>query len=406
MVRFDYVARARDGRTHRGVREAVNEGAVLQHLRETGLLALEIQVAASEDAQARGGIGVWRLFRPRRIDVEVELRQLAFLLQSGLPLLGSLRTCARQSARRTMREVWLATAGAVQSGSTLSHALRRHRCFPEIVTSLVAVGEQTGNLDIVLVRAADALERQRERTAAVITSLTYPAIVIVLATGTVAYMLVGLIPKLSRFLTSMGRRLPGPTQFLVDASAFVQIHARELAVGLLLCFGFACVAWLTPLRGSLVDPLLLRVPLVARVVRLAGTAVFAHTLSLLLMSGVRLTAALETASPLLPNRRLSRAVDRARERVLQGFGFSESLARETEAFGPLLISTIAVGESSGTLDEVLAHTAEFHDARLRALVKRLGAIIEPAIVIVIGGIVGFVYIAFFMAIYAVAGSAT
>jgi len=406
MVRFDYVARSREGRTVRGSHEALSEALVVQHLRDTGLLALEVHGAQDQRDELPAGYGLGRWLSPRKIDVEIELRQLAFLLRSGLPLLASLRTCAVQSSRRAMARIWLRIADDIRSGSSLGPSMKRHDVFPELVSSLVAVGEQTGNLDVVLERAADALERQRERKSAVITSLTYPAIVIVLATATVIYMLVGLMPKLSRFLTSIGRPLPAPTQALVDLSAFVQLHLIELVLVALALIALALLAWFTPLRGSLVDPLLLRVPLIGRIVLLSSTASFAHGLALMLASGVRLTSALQTVAPLVPNRRLERAIENARERVLQGFGFSESLARERNAFGPLLTSTIAVGESSGTLDEVLEHAAGFHDSALQALVRRLGSIIEPLIVLVIGGIVGFVYVAFFMAIYAVAGTSS
>lgn len=404
MAHFEYVARAPDGALERGLRESLSESALLNQLRERGLLVFEIR-PREDEGRARDPLdGLARLFPPRRIDVEIELRQLAFLLRSGVPLLAALRACARQSTRRSMGDVWLEVARAVQGGATFTDSLARHRCFPRIVLGLVGVGEQTGELDTVLERAAEALERQRERTSAVVTSLTYPTIVMVLAIGTVAYLTLGLMPKLSRFLTGIGRQLPGPTRLLVDVSAFVQTNLVAILVAALALAVFALVAWFSPLRRSLVDPLLLRVPLVSRVLRLSNTASFAHDLSLMLASGLRLTSALRTVATVMTNHSFHAAVDRARARVLAGAPFSDALAAESGTFGPLVVNAVAVGESSGTLDTVLAHAAEFHDKRLRALIQRLGAIIEPVIVIVIGGIVGFVYVAFFMAIYAVAGT--
>jgi type IV pilus assembly protein PilC len=406
MAHFEYVARAPDGAVERGRGESLSESALLNQLRERGLLVFEIRPHEDEPVGSDALAGLARLFPPRRIDVEIELRQLAFLLRSGVPLLASLRACARQSTRRSMGEVWLDVARGVQGGATLTDSLARHRCFPRIVLGLVGVGEQTGELDTVLERAAEALERQRERASAVVTSMTYPTIVLVLATGTVAYLTLGLMPKLSGFLTGIGRQLPGPTRLLIDISAFVQTNLAAILAAVLTLLVFALVVWFSPLRRSLADPMLLRVPLVSSVLRLSNTASFAHDLSLMLASGLRLTSALRTVATVMTNHRFHAAVDRARERVLAGAPFSDALAAESGTFGPLVVSAVAVGESSGTLDTVLAHAAEFHDKRLRALIQRLGAIVEPVIVIVIGGIVGFVYVAFFMAIYAVAGTSS
>lgn len=404
MPRYDYTARNPDGSSVQGVYETVSEALALDHLRSLGLLVVRIGPSMGSAARRPRGLAAFR--SPRRIDVEVELRQLAFLLRSGLPLLESLRTCASQSERRSVAWVWTQVGEAVRAGSSLVVAIRRHRCFPPLVASLIDVGEQTGRLQVVLERAAAALQHRRERRSTVVTAMIYPALVLLLAIGTVIYLVGGLLPRLSGFLLSIGRPLPGPTQFLVDLSLFMQANATAITLVGALAAGVVAVLFLSRLRGVWVDPLILRVPLLGSIVRFAGTADFSHGLALLLESGVRLTSALQTVAPLVRNRRLASAVECARERVLQGFGFSESLAREGSPFGSLLTSTIAVGETSGTLEEVLAHAAEFHDERLRSLVRRLGTIIEPTIVIVIGSIVGFVYIAFFMAIYAVAGTST
>lgn len=401
MTRFRYLARGADGRTRRGTREAPSELALLGTLRGSGLLVLRLDALP---AAARGGRR-WlrRLNGPRLSDVELELRQVAVMLRSGLPLLSALHTCAAQSPRAVLAATWREVSSRVQGGASLSEALEEQRCFPPLVTSLVGVGERTGNLDLVLERAAEALARRRERTASITAALTYPAIVLVLAMGAVAYLTTSLIPKLSVFLKGLGRSLPAPTQFLVDVSAFVQAHALAIVgtgSGLVLAL---VLAWFSPARRALIDPALLGLPLIGRIVRLAGTATLAHNLALLLTSGVRVTSALDVVAPLLPNERLRAALRRTRERVLAGAGLSESLAVERSAFGPLLTGMVAVGESAGTLDSVLVEVAGFHDERLAVLVRRLGTLIEPVIVIVIGSIVGFVYLAFFMAIASIAG---
>jgi type IV pilus assembly protein PilC len=271
-----------------------------------------------------------------------------------------------------------------------------------MVTAMAAVGEQTGNLDDVLLRAADALERRRTLMVNLRTALIYPSVVVIMAVATVAYMMVGLIPKLSKFLAGMGRRLPSLTQALVDLSSTLRTHALDVLVvigGLGAAF-LAFRAW--PPGRRAIDGLLLRLPVAGTVLRLAGTATVARNLGSLLASGVRITEALATLEPLLKNRVLAGRVARARERVLQGSSLSEPLS-QPGGFLPMLGHMVAVGESSGTLDDVLEQVAQFHEQRLESVVRRLSAIVEPAVIVVVGGMVGFVYMAFFVALYSIAG---
>jgi len=403
VSRFRYVARSADGRTVEGVREAASESLALEQLRGAGLLVTALADDEPSDDARRPRLALWKLLRPRPADVESDLRRLGIMLRSGLPLLGSLRTCAAQTTRRSLAEVWLDVADSVQNGSSLSDAFARQSCFAPLIVRLTGVGERTGELDVVLERGADALEQRRQRRQAVLTALTYPAIVLTIAVATTAYMLVVLIPELTRFLSSLGRKLPPLTQFLVDASRWLQVHSVHIVVGLALFAALLAVLALTKLRERTLDPLALRTPLVGRILRLGAVGTFANNMALLLASGVRVTDALRTVEPLLPLQPLRAAVLRAHDRVLHGSGLAEAFAEDDRTFGPMLRSMVAVGERSGTLDEVLRQVADFHDKRLAVLIQRLGTILEPVIVVLVGAVVGFIYLAFFVAVYSVAG---
>ena len=404
MPEFAYVARDVDGRTRRGTREAATESSLLERLRADGLFALEVRPEAASASGRAASAGGWfsRWLAPRPIDVELGLRQLATMQRSGLPLLSSLHLCASQSERRSMARVWTAVAERIQAGESLSRALAEHRVFPRIVVTLADLGERTGEIDLVLRRSAQALERWRELKRSVLTALAYPSIVIVLAVATVAYMLVALLPKLSKFLAAFGRRLPPLTQFLVDLSAFVQAwFLPGLVAAALLVAAFVLVR--STVRGRIaIDGAALRLPLVGPILHLSSTATFARNLAVLVSSGVRLTESLEVVQTMLANRWIARHVAGVRERVVSGAGFAEPLA-ESQAFPPMVGSMVAVGEASGSLGDVLGEVADYHEDRLAARIRRLAAVLEPVIVVVLGGIVGFVYLAFFLAIYAIAG---
>ncbi len=400
MPLYEFLARDAEGRPHRGTREAPSELEVLAQLRASGLTALRL--APREPAAPRRARRVWALFPPRLLTVELGLQQIAFMLRSGMPLLSALLTTAMQSSGRAIARVWRDVAERVEAGRSFSEALGGHRCFPEMVKAMVAVGEQTGNLDEVLMRAAATLERRRVLLTNLRTALIYPSVVVVMAVATVAYLMVGLIPKLSKFLAGMGRGMPGMAQALVDLSASVREHGlAALAVLGALVAGFLTFRSWPPGRKA-VDGLLLRLPVVGGVLRLAGTATVARNLGSLLASGVRITGALAVLEPLLKNRVLAGRVARARERVLQGSSLAEPFS-EPGAFLPMLGHMVAVGEASGTLDEVLGQVAEFHEKRLEATIRRLSAIVEPAIIVIVGGMVGFVYMSFFVAVYSIVG---
>jgi type IV pilus assembly protein PilC len=226
--------------------------------------------------------------------------------------------------------------------------------------------------------------------------------VLVAAIGVSAFMIVGVIPKLQVFLTAMGRKLPPMTQLLIDISSAIQSHGLQLTLGLMAAIAALILVYLWPAGRLFLDRLLLRLPIVGRLLRLAATVLFARSLGVLIGSGITLVEGLRTVEQLLRNRYLSSQVAAARNAILRGGSLAAPLAAR-DAFMPMLSCMVAVGETAGTLDDVLEEVARFHESQLQSAIRQFSAIIEPAIVVVVGGIVGFVYISFFMALFAVAG---
>jgi type IV pilus assembly protein PilC len=397
MVRLAFDARDSRGARVNGVRDAVSDTALLAELRREGLVTLRVAPAV-----ARGDDGRRSLFGPSAGDIALEIRQIAFLLKSGVTLLEGLKICADQSRGRPIARVLDRVAASIRGGSSLGDALRAQSLFDDLTCSLVDVGESGGRLDTVLERAADVLERRARLRSQMTTALIYPALVLVMALATVAYMMVGVIPKLSQFLASFGRQLPPSTRLLVDLSNLVRHHYLDALLVAAIVAASIFALSRTARGRSWIDAAIVRTPVVGSIVSLAATTAFAYTLALLLRSGVRITRALEVVEPTLPLTRYAIRVANARAGVVRGSGLSEALTREA-AFDPIVHGMIAVGESSGRLDEVLEHLADHHDARLRDLVRRLGTILEPVILVVIGAIVGFVYLSFFSAVYSFAG---
>ena len=406
MPEFSFTARDKDGRPQTGVLAADSPSQLAAELRGRGWIVIDVEDSDQPTARLVQ-LSVWAnplsWLPATRLDVELGLQQLSTMLRSGLTLLSALRTAAEQSRRRAMAGIWRRIAERVEEGSTFADALAAHgRLFPNMVIQLVRVGEQSGTLDVVMKRAADHLEQSRRVRTALLTSLMYPAFVLVAAIGVTAFMLFGLIPKLQKFLLGRGRRLPAMSQMLLDMSAWLNANGTFVLLCLLAVIVVSIILYRWPRGRSRIDRGLLRTPLIGGLLRLAGTATVARGLSILLDSGITLLTALQTIRGLIANRAMQARVETAREAVIEGGTLADPFVSGGE-FTPMLGRMMAVGEATGTLGPVMAEVADFHENQLAAAIRRFSALIEPVTIAVVGGIVGFVYIAFFLAMFAVAG---
>ena len=377
--------------------------ALAGELRQKGWLVLDIQATSTLAPLSFGDAlnpGAW--LGIRSVDVELSLQQLAVMLRSGLTLLSSLTNVAENAERLRLKRVMRRVIQRVQEGSSFADALAEHKCFNNLTVQLVRVGEQTGNLETVLVRAAEAMERRRTLIQQVITALTYPAIVLVAALGVTTFMLVAVIPKLKVFVSALGRKLPPSTQVLIDLSTWLQLHGVTVATIVFVLPLAGYFAYSVPDLRYRIDGLFLRLPLFGKVIRVAATALFARSMALLLGSGVTVLDALKTMEKLGNNWHLNGIIARSRQRVFAGGALAPSLDTPS-GFMPMLSRMVAVGESAGTLDTVLDEIAKFYEQQLQVLIRRLSSLVEPAIIVFVGGIVGYVYISFFLALYSGAG---
>ena len=405
MASFSYRARDPGGAPLRGVASAATVEAAIADLRGRGFLLLGIEPVAEAAARGAREIRLPPILPMTVFDVQTGMQQLAIMLHSGLTLLGSLRTAADQARRPRAARVWRNVAERIERGATLSDALEAHpRLFPSYVVQLVRVGESSGELAAMLNRAADHLEQTRNLRLMVVNAFTYPAIVLLLAIGVSAFMVLNVIPKIQTFLQSGGRELPPLTRRLLDISDWLRANLPEVGIGLAtaLVALWALRQW--PPGRRVLDAIRLRIPVLGVVLRQAEAAAFARGMGILLESGVAMLDALRTVENLVRNRAVALRIATARAAVTRGEPLADGLSGGRE-FLPMLPRMVAVGEATGTLGTVLSGVATFFEAQLVLAVKRLGLVIEPVMILVVGGIVGFVYIAFFVAIFSLATQA-
>lgn len=406
MNSFHYSARNNDGRILHGQQQANSVVALRSILQSRGLRLLSYKPIVANQTPLEWMnqyLNPLQWIPPRSIDVQVLLDQLAIMLQSGLTLLDALGTAGEQAAVYPMRRVCQQMSGAIQEGKTFAESMEQHTCFPAIVVQLVRVGEQTGNLDYVLNRASKQIAQRRQNITNLMTALAYPIFVALAAIAVAIYLVVFVIPQLEKFLSAMGRKLPQMTQNLVSLSKWVENNGTSTLLGIALLSTAVVLFYNTSSGRFLIDRLCLRIPIVGRVFRLSATVTFASSLGVMVRSGITVLDALRTVEGLHMNRFLRSRVSLAREGILRGEGLASSLNGKYD-YMPMLSSMVAVGERTGQLDEILEQVSHFHEQQLQSAIKRLSAMVEPAVIMIVGGIVGYVYISFFVALFSVGAS--
>lgn len=403
MPNFAFVARDDAGQTRTGAIDAASASIVASQLRTRGwiVVKLEEQLAAATASGSSGEL-FKSLLGPRNVQVELSLRQLAVMLRGGISLLSAMETIATQSDNRSIRRAYESLIETVQSGRPFSEAIESQAGFPQFLSQLVRVGEQTGIQETVLVRAADMMRTRRETVRDIATALLYPLLVLLAAVTATGFIVTNLLPKLTELLESLGKPLPPITQSLITVSNFVNGWGWQIAGSCVLAIVVFVLTWMSPVGRILIERLALRIPVVGKLFRISGTLTFSQTLGVLVGSGVSVLESLITVQEMHSSTYFASIVQKSRDAIIRGQNLADTL-RVRGAYMPLLATMTAVGEESGTLDEVLEQVSDFHRSQLDAMIKTLSALVTPVIIIVVGSIVGYVYVAFFVGLFSVAG---
>ncbi len=332
-------------------------------------------------------------------DLASATRQLATLLNAGLPLDEVLATVAEQTDQVALNRAFSAIREEVLQGEQLFNAMSgHHKVFPELFINMVQVGESSGTLDQVLHRLADFLDDQAKIRSRIQAALAYPILMTLVGSGVLIFLFVFVVPKITRMLDEMGQALPLPTKILITSSDLLATWWWLIALTVIAA-ATALVRYRKTSRGRLkLDGLLLKLPLYGRLHLLIATAWFSRTLGTLLQSGVPLLKALDITGELLKNRVLKNAIVTARREVQEGGTLAKTL-RETAVFPPMLAQITAAGEKSGQLEPMLFLVAETYEHQTDLSITSSLSLLEPLMILVMGGIVGFVVLAILLPIF-------
>jgi type II secretion system protein F len=396
MVTYRYQALDAQGGAVAGEVEANDRRDAASRLRLSGIFptALEGPLAARASEQGRSR----RTPRLSRGQVAALTRQLADLVSSGMPLHRCLAILCEQTEGR-QHALLEAMSQQVQRGAPLSEALRAFpRSFSTLYVEMIRAGESSGHLDAVLMRLAEYLEMREVRRSQLISALAYPAVIITVAVGAVIFMVTFLVPRLSVVFADLGQALPAPTRLLLAIAHAAPSIGPWLAGGLALAYLGVRKAASTRSGGTLIDGALLRLPLLGRLVTNATIARFARTLGTLLVGGVPMLSALEIAAATSANRVVGAQAEIVQQRAREGESLSHAMA-QFHTFPAALVHMAAVGEETGNLPAMLTRYADAADFQFDQAMRRLTSLLEPAIILVMGGIVAFIVLSVLLPVF-------
>ena len=391
-------ARSRNGRLVESRLKAVSEAEALSRVRQQGMTPIAVELANSGlNREIRIGKG-----RVKLKDLAIFSRQFSTMLAAGLPILRCLSILSEQTASSRLRELLLEVRDDVERGSSLSDALTGHQEFPPVMVSMVRAGEVGGFLDSTMQDIADALEAEVQLKSRIKAALTYPVAVGIIALLIVTGMLIFVVPVFQGLFDSLGGQLPLPTQMLVNASNAIKnpLISVPIVVAILLL-----VVWYRRSRNSprvrrVVDPLRFRIPIFGRLFQKVALARFSRNFATLVHAGVPILTALDSVGDTAGNIVISDAVADVKESVRAGTGISRPLA-EHPIFPAMVVQMISVGEDTGALDTMLGKIADFYDQEVTATTEQLMALIEPVMIVVLGGLVGGMIIALYLPIFSI-----
>lgn len=398
MTAFQYQAIDHKGSKQKGVIEADSAKQARQLLREKQLTPLTLSETQQKIVSLKD-----RIFGRTQLHIkELTLitRQLATLLSAGLPIEEVLAAVAEQTEKQRTKGLILAVRSKVVEGHALATALSEHpHAFSHLYCATVAAGEKSGHLELVLQRLADYIEQQLAMRQKILQALIYPSIMIIVALGILGFLLEYVVPKMIAVYSNIGQTLPEMTQFLISISQFSQ----QFGLAILLLFSAGMIIFRyyqkkSPTLREKTHRFLLRLPILGNAIKVANTARFSRTFAILSSAGVPILEAMDTASALMTNIPMKKAIKEATLHVREGANIHLAL-KQTRYFPPMSIHLIASGESSGQLENMLERAAKNQDGDISRLIETSLALFEPAIILVMGAMVLFIVLAVLLPIF-------
>ncbi len=405
MPVYEYTALDIQGKKHKGVLDADSMAAARQKIRLDGNYPVEIKATVPKGRAKKKGSGKSNFFsgqfgsRVKQQEIHVSTRQLATLLNAGIPLVPALNGLIEQTANKSLQTIITQIKDSVNEGNSLTESLAEHpRLFSKIYVNMVHAGEASGSLDVVLERLAEVGERQQAMRSRISAALIYPIFMAFVGTGVLFLLITFIVPSITKVFNDRNQVLPLPTTLLINLSSFLQnywIIVIFLIVGLIVGLRMLIQR---PKGHRAWDKLKLSLPLLRDLNIKIAAATMGRTLSSLLQSGVPLITSLGIVKNILNNVLLADVMDLATEELEKGKSLSGVL-RGNQYFTPMLVQMIAVGEQSGSLEKMLEKAADSYEKEVETTIMAMTSMIEPIMILMMGLAVSFIVISILLPIF-------
>jgi general secretion pathway protein F len=401
MPAYNYRASTMEGKIVEGVMEASDDGVVSLKLQEMGLLPVRIDSSTRQSLLSREIEWPWKRKRVRRKDLLVFTQELHTLVRAGFPLDRSLAVLGQLAESPAMSEVIQDVLKEVKGGKSFSEALAKHpQVFPKVYINMVKAGEAGGVLEEILGRLATYLVSSDDLRSYILGALIYPVLLSAVAVVSITILTLFVVPRFTAIFQDMGVALPLPMAILKGLSSFLTGYWWLVLIALFLC-GYWFKRFRESEEGRLKwDRWLLRIPLVGLVLRKVEVARFSRSLGTLLHGGVPLLQAMTIVREILGNQSLAAAIEPIRNGIKKGEGIAQPM-KQSGVFPPLAMHLIEVGEESGKLDSMLLQVGDVYDVEVRNSIKNLIAFFEPALILLMGIVIGTIVVSMLMAIFSI-----
>ncbi|MFH1623946.1 MAG: type II secretion system F family protein [Pseudomonadota bacterium] len=400
MAVYIWEGKTREGKIQKGEIEAVSESALRVQLRRQRIIPTKIKTKPKDLFENI------RLFQPKvtENDLVVFTRQFSTMIDAGLPLVQALDILSSQQENKTFKKILVQTKEDIEGGATFTEALKKHpTLFDELYVNLVAAGEMGGILDSIMNRLAAYIEKAIKLKKQIKGAMVYPISILSVAIIVVVILLLFVIPVFQKMFSEFGAALPAPTQIVINISELLKSSSIYLAGGLFV-FVVAFKKFYNTERGrSIVDDLILKLPVFGPLTRKAAVAKFTRTLGTMVSSGVPILDGLDITAKTSGNKTVEKAIYYTRAAITEGRTIAEPLA-ETNVFPPMVVRMIAVGEATGALDAMLTKIADFYDDEVDAAVAALTSMLEPMLMVFLGVVLGGLVIAMYLPIFKMAAA--
>ncbi len=399
MPIYKWEGKTLKGLTKKGEMEAPNEGALRIHLRQQSIVPTKI-VSKGKEIKLSFSFGK----KVKQRSIAIYTRQLATMIDAGLPLVQSLEILSSQQENKAFKNILREIREDVEGGSTFAGALKKHPgTFNDLYTNLVIAGEEGGILDNILTRLANYIEKAEALRKKVKSAMIYPSVIVGVAVMVVAILMVFVIPVFEQMFKSAGQTLPLPTLIVLTLSKFMRKYVLIVIPALIFLFYLFKKYHHTENGKTVIDRLLLQLPVFGQLLRKIAVARFSRTLGTLVSSGVPILEGLNIVSKTAGNKTIETAILNARASIREGETIAEPLNRSA-IFPPMVIQMISVGESTGALDSMLSKIADFYEEEVDVAVDNLTSLLEPFLMVFLGVVIGGVVIAMYLPIFQMANA--